>query len=142
MEENSVRKFGIIAVLIIALASPVSVDAGLARRQYCEDDYQKVFYAAGQAVHDVGAIVFHSDSTGGTVVGRIEAEVYGHTIEINVWIDRDRDGTHRYQQMWVRVKAEFRQLKDPDEEQLEQLEIIENHVFGFIASRTACGPPQ
>jgi len=137
-----VRGVGIATVLIIALASPGFIDAGLARRQYCEGDYRKVFYTSGLAVHDVGAIVFHSDSIGGTIVGRIEAEVYGHTIEINVWINRDRDGTHRFQQMWVMVKAEFRKLKDPDEEQLEQLEIIENHVFGFIASRTSCTAPQ
>jgi len=136
------RKLGGAVVLLVAFSSPNLTDAGLARRQYCDDDYRNVFLAARQAVHDIGARILHSDDNGGSIVGRIEAEDYGHVIEINVWIDRDREsrpGTSAT--VWVRVQAKFKKVKDPDQEQLEQLEIIENEVFSLISTRAACGPP-
>jgi len=137
------RKLGIAAILFIALAAPNVIDAGVARRQFCEDDYRNVFLAARQAVHDVGARIIHSDDSGGSIVGRIEAEIYGHVIEISVWINRDRDSRPgAAAPMWVQVTAKFRKMKDPDAEQKEQLELIEDEVFNIISARAACGPSQ
>jgi len=137
------RKLGIAAILFIALAAPNVIDAGVARRQFCEDDYRNVFLAARQAVHDVGARIIHSDDSGGSIVGRIEAEIYGHVIEISAWINRDRDSRPgSAEPMWVQVTAKFRKVKDPDPDQREQLEMIEDQVFDLIRLGAACGPPQ
>ena len=136
------RKLGIAVALLIALSTLTIIDAGVARRQYCDDEYRNVFLAARQAVHNVGAKIVHSDSNGGSIVGRIEAEDYGHEIEISVWVTRDRDSRPgRTATVWVQAQARFKKVKDPDPEQLEQLEIIEDHVFGLIRTRAACGPP-
>jgi len=137
------RKLGIAVILFIGFSVPNIIDAGVARRQFCEDDYQNVFLAARQAVHNVGAKIIHSDSNGGSIVGRIEADDYGHVMEISVWINRERDSRPgAAAPVWVQIQARFKKVKDPDPEQLEQLEIIEDHVFGLIRERAACGPPQ
>ena len=137
------RKLGIAAILFIALSAPNVIDAGVARRQFCEDDYRNVFLAARQAVHDVGARIIHSDDSGGSIVGRIEAEIYGHVIEISVWINRDRDSRPgATEPMWVQVTAKFRKMKDLDAEQKEQLELIQEQVIDLIRARAACGPSQ
>lgn len=135
------RKLGATVILLITLSTHNVIDAGVARRQYCEDSFREVVLAARQAVHDVGARIIHSDDMG-NIVGKIDAEDYGHAIEISVWMTRDRDTRlGRDEPIWVQVKASFKKLKDPDPEQLEQLKILEDHVFSFIASRTACGAP-
>jgi len=135
------RKLGVAVILLITLATHNVIDAGVARRQYCEGSFREVLLAARQAVHDVGARIVHSDEMG-NVVGRIDAEDYGHAIEISVWMTRDRDTQlGKDEPFWVQVKAHFKKLKDPDEEQREQLKLLEDHVFHFIASRVACGAP-
>jgi len=135
------RKLGVAVILLITLATHNVIAAGVARRQYCEGSFREVFLAARQAVHDVGARIVHSDEMG-NVVGRIDAEDYGHAIEISVWMTRDRDTQlGKDEPIWVQVKAYFKKLKDPDEEQREQLKLLEDHVFHFIASRAACGAP-
>ena len=138
------RRFTV-AVTLCAIVATTCVDAGVARRQFCEDDYRRLWMAVRYAVSDIGARIIHSDERGGTVVGRIEADIYGHTIEISVYVDRDRDGPSRpgiAEPMWVRVKAKIPKVKRPDEEQQEQLVAVEDQVFGLISARAACGPPQ
>jgi hypothetical protein len=134
-----------IAVTLCAIAATTCVDAGVARRQFCEEEYRRLYLAVRYAVSDIGARIVHSDERGGTVVGRIEADIYGHTIEISAYIDRDRDGPSRpgkAEAMWVRVKAKIAKVKRPDSEQQEQLAAIEDEVFNLISARAACGPPQ
>jgi hypothetical protein len=137
------RKLGIAAVLFIAISTPIVIDAGVARRQYCEDYYREVFLAARQAVRNVGARIIHADDAGGSIVGRLEAELYGHAIEISVWINRNRDSQGGVEPMWVQVSAKFRKMKDKDldEEQKEQLVLIENSVMELIRLGADCGPP-
>jgi hypothetical protein len=119
------------------------IDAGVARRQYCEDSYQAVYLAARHAVQDVGASIIHSDESGGTIVGRIEGDIYGHIIEISVWINRDRDQqAGAVESIWVQVTASIRKVKKPNPDQLEQLKHIEDQVFGLIRKSADCGPPQ
>ena len=138
------RKLGVAAVLFIAISTPNVIDAGVARRQYCEDRYQEVFLAARHAVSYVGAKIVHADSLSGSIVGRLEAELYGHEIEISVWINRERDSRGGVESMWVQVKAKFRKMKDKDldEEQKEQLVMIENQIMDLIRLGADCGPPQ
>jgi hypothetical protein len=138
-----VRKLGFAAVLLIAILASSVVDAGVARRQYCEDSYRKVYLAARNAVHDVGARIVHDDDIGGSIVGRLEAELYGHAIEISVWITRDRDSRGDEGIVWVQVQAKFEKRKDKnlDEEEREQLVIIENDVMMLISQGAVCGPP-
>ena len=138
------RRLGVAAVLFIAISAPNVIDAGVARRQYCEDYYGEVFLAARHAVDYVGARIIHADELNGSIVGRIEAELYGHAIEISVWINRERDSRGGAEPMWVQVQAKFRKMKDKDldEEQKEQLVMIENQVMDLIRQRADCGPPQ
>ncbi len=138
------RKFGISAVLFIAISAPCVVDAGVARRQYCEDYYREVFLAARNAVREVGARVVHDDDIGGSIVGKIEAELYGHVIEINVWINRNRDSRGGVESMWVQVQARFgkKKYKNLDEEEKEQLAMVEDQVMELISMGADCGPPQ
>jgi hypothetical protein len=129
-------------MLCLVLAPCNPAESGVARRQFCEDDYRRVYLAARQAIHDVGARIIHSDERSGSVVGRIEADIYGRVIEISAWVNRDGDarpGTS--EPMWVQVRANIRKVKKPDEEQRAQLEAIEDQVFGLISQRAACGPP-
>ncbi len=138
------RRLGVAAVLFIAISAPNVIDAGVARRQYCEDYYGEVFLAARHAVDYVGARIIHADELNGSIVGRIEAELYGHAIEISVWINRERDSRGGMEPLWVQVQAKFRKMKDKnlDEEQKEQLVMIENQVMDLIRQRADCGPPQ
>ncbi|MGD9253091.1 MAG: hypothetical protein PVG92_04075 [Holophagae bacterium] len=139
------RKTTVAVTMCVIAATTCLVDAGVARRQYCEDDYRRLWMAVRYAVSDIGARIIHSDERGGTVVGRIEADIYGHTVEISVYVDRDRDRASRpgtAESMWVRVKAKIPKVKKPDEEQQEQLREIEDQVFNLISARSACGPPQ
>jgi hypothetical protein len=139
------RRITLAATLCAIVATTCLVDAGVARRQYCEDDYRRLWMAVRYAVSDIGARIIHSDERSGTVVGRIEADIYGHTVEISVYVDRDRDRPSRpgtAESMWVRVKAKIPKVKKLDEEQQEQLKEIENQVFNLISARSACGPPQ
>jgi hypothetical protein len=138
------RRLSVAAVLFIVISTPNVIDAGVARRQYCEDYYGEVFLAARHAVDYVGARIIHADELSGSIVGRIEAELYGHAIEISVWINRERDSRGGMEPMWVQVQAKFRKMKDKDldEEQKEQLVMIENQVMDLIRQRADCGPPQ
>ena len=138
------RRLGVVAVLFIAISTPNVIDAGVARRQYCEDQYGQVFLAARHAVDNVGARIVHADDLSGSIVGRLEAEVYGHEIEISVWITRERDRRGGVETMWVQVKGKFRKMKDKhlDEDQKEQLMLIENQIMDLIRQRADCGPPQ
>lgn len=138
------RKSGVAVVLLVIVSMPHLLDAGVARRQYCEDYYREVFLAARRAVSNVGARIIHADDLSGSIEGRIEAEIYGHAIEISVWVKRDRDGAGGVEAMWVQVKAKFRKMKDKnlDEEQKEQLWMIENEVMELIRQGADCGPPQ
>jgi len=138
------RRLGVAAVLFIVISTPNVIDAGVARRQYCEDYYGGVFLAARQAVDYVGARIIHADELSGSIVGRIEAELYGHAIEISVLINRERDSRGGVETMWVQVQAKFRKMKDKDldEEQKEQLVVIEIQVMDLIRQRADCGPPQ
>ena len=139
------RKLAVAAGLVLFVALPAAVESGVARRQQCEERYQRVYLAARQAVDAVGATVTHSDEGSGVVVGRIEADVYSFALIIDVWISRsNRSGDPRYEEViWVQVKARFQDIKEKhlDEDQVEQLRTIEDHVFGLIAQRAACGPP-
>ncbi len=137
------RKFGIAAVLFIVISAPNVIDAGVARRQYCEDYYREVFLAARHAVHNIGAKVIHADDSSGSIVGRLEAELYGHAIEISVWVNRNRDSQGGVEPMWVQVTAKFRKMKDKDldEDQKEQLVMIEDSVMELIRLGADCGPP-
>lgn len=137
------RMTAIVLGLFAALGAWTPADGGVARRQQCEDDSRRVYMAARQAVHDVGARIIHSDEGGGSVVGRIEADIYGHAIEISVWIRRDGDSRPgRVEPVWVQVRARIRKVKHPDEAQQAQLEAVEDQVFELIRQRAACGPPQ
>ena len=138
------QRLGVAAVLFIAISAPNVIDAGVARRQYCEDQYGQVFLAARHAVDNVGARIVHADDRSGSIVGRLEAELYGHEIEISVWITRERDSRGGVETMWVQVKGKFRKMKDKDldEEQKEQLVMIENQVMDLIRQRANCSPPQ
>ncbi len=102
---NPVRRLGVAAVLFIAISTPNVIDAGVARRQFCEDYFGEVFLAARHAVDNVGARIIHADDLSGSIVGRLEAELYGHEIEINVWINRDRDSRGGVEPMWVQVNS-------------------------------------
>jgi hypothetical protein len=139
-----VRKLAVLAFLVIVVSTVGVADAGVARRQYCEDYYREVFLAARHAVHNIGAKVIHADDTSGSIVGRLEAELYGHAIEISVWINRDRDSPGGVEPLWVQVKAKFRKKKDKhlDEEEKEQLAMIEDQVMELISQGADCGPPQ
>ncbi len=138
------RRLGVAAVLFIAISTPNIIDAGVARRQYCEDNYGQVFLAARHAVDNVGARIVHADDLSGSIVGRIEAELYGLEIEISVWINRERNSRGGGETMWVQVQAKFRKMKDKnlDEEQKEQLVMIENQIMDLIRLGADCGPPQ
>ncbi len=138
------RRLGVAAVLFIAISTPSVIDAGVARRQYCEDYYGQVFLAARHAVDNVGARIVHADDRSGSIVGRIEAELYGLEIEISVWINRERNSRGGVETMWVQVQAKFRKMKDKnlDEEQKEQLVMIENQIMDLIRLGADCGPPQ
>jgi len=138
------RRLGVAAVLFIAISTTSVIDAGVARRQYCEDYFGDVFLAARHAVHNTGARIVHADELSGSIVGRLEAELYGHEIEISVWITRERDSRGGVETMWVQVKAKFRKIKDKhlDEEQKEQLMLIENEIMDLIRLGADCGPPQ
>ena len=138
------RSLGVAAVLFVVISTPNVIDAGVAKRQYCEDYYREVFLASRRAVHNLGARIIHADELSGSIEGRIEAELYGHAIEISVWITRERDSRDGVETMWVQVKARFRKMKDKnlDEEQKEQLAMIEIQVTDLIRLRADCGPPQ
>ena len=138
------RRLGVAAVLFIAISTPNVIDAGVARRQHCEDYYREVFLAARHAVHNLGARIVHADDRSGSIAGRLEAELYGHEIEISVWITRERDSRGGVEPMWVQVNAKFRKMKDKnlDEEQKEQLVMIENQIMDLIRQKADCGPPQ
>ena len=138
------RRLGVAAVLFVAISTPYVIDAGVARRQFCEDYYRDVFLAARHAVHNLGARIVHADDLSGSIAGRLEAELYGHEIEISVWINRERDSRGGVETMWVQVNAKFRKMKDKDldEEQKEQLVMIENDIMDLIRLRADCGPPQ
>jgi hypothetical protein len=137
------RRLGVAAVLFIAISTPNVIDAGVARRQYCEDNYGQVFLAARHAVDNVGARIVHADDLSGSIVGRIEAELYGLEIEISVWINRERNSRGGVETMWVQVQAKFRKMKEKnlDEEQKEQLVLIENQIMDLIRLGADCGPP-
>jgi len=138
------RRLGVATVLFIAISTPNVIDAGVARRQFCEDYYGEVFLAARHAVHNLGARIIHADDRSGSIVGRLEAELYGHAIEISVWINRERNSRGGVEPMWVQVNAKFRKMKDKDldEEQKEQLVMIENQVMDLIRQRVYCSAPQ
>jgi hypothetical protein len=128
------RRLGVAAVLFVVITTPNVIDAGVAKRQY----------AARNAVRNVGARIFHADQLSGSIVGRLEAELYGHEIEISVWITRERDSRGGVETMWVLVKGKFRKIKDKhlNEDQKEQLALIENQIMDLIRLGADCGPPQ
>jgi hypothetical protein len=138
------RRFALLAFFFAAVTTATVGNAGVARRQYCEDSFRKVFIVARQAVHNIGARIIHDDDISGTIVGRLEAELYGHAIDIDVWINRDRDSRGGVEPMWVQVRAKFRKKKDKnlDEDEKEQLVMIEDQVMELIGMGADCGPPQ
>jgi hypothetical protein len=136
------RQFAAVALLLSVAACASSTTGTPNLRQQCEDRFETVWVAAQSALVQLDARVVNANQAAGSIMGRIDADVYGAEIEIGVNVRRSPDIQRATQEpLWVEVRTWDPSTNDPDPRRLADLKFVAEEVLNLIRSRAQCGPP-
>ena len=138
------RNLALITICLALFGCASSNDDTLPQRQYCEDRMPNLWRAAQMAVNELGFNVVNANPQGGTILGRMEADIYGSEMEINVSITENKGGqmANTSEPKWVQVKVSDANNPSPDEHRKEQMKLMENQFINMMAQLALCGGPQ
>ncbi len=135
------RKF-ILLILIVVAVGCASSPGAPTLRQNCEDHFSTVWSSAQLAVVTLGGKVVHASEFSGTILGRIEVDVLGSKVELNITVSRLPDQRPDLPQMiTVTIQAVEPKVSNPDPNRIEELRLLEEKYLALVANRAACGSP-
>ena len=94
------------------------------------------------AVITLGGKILYTNESSGTIQGRIEVDVLGSKVELNIIVSRLPDQQPGARQMiTVTIKAIEPKVSDPDPNRIKELKLLEEHYLALVGNRAACGSP-
>ena len=127
-------------VILATVISCASSNATLPQSLHCELKFLRVWDAAQFAVTSLGGRIAHSDQTSSNILGRLDVDVFGFVVELNITVRRvpaHVPGT--YEPVTVSVKAVEPGVPDPDEYHVEELRRLERQYLDLVGGRAGCG---
>ena len=132
----------VLAATILAAAACSSSTGAPTLRQDCEDRFSRVWSSAQWAVGSLGGKVVHASEQSGTILGRIDVDYLGSTVELNITVSRlPGNDPGSSQTVTVSINAVEPSVSDPDEARIEELRRIEEQYLELVGSRAVCGSP-
>ena len=135
------RNLTLIVMCLALLGCASSDNATLPTRVYCEDSFPRLWRAAQMSVNELGFTVIMANDIGGTILGRLEADIYGSEMEINVSITENKGGqlANTSEPQWVQVKVSDASNANPDEHRIEQMNLMEKQFMDLMRQMATCG---
>jgi hypothetical protein len=101
-----------------------------------------VWTSAQTAVVSLGGKIIYASESSGTIQGRIEVDVLGSKVELNILVSRlpdQRPGA--VQMITVTIKAVEPKVSNPDPNRMNELRLLEEHYLALVGNRAVCGSP-
>ncbi len=135
------RKLVLIVICAALIGCASSNNATLPQRIYCEDTFSKIWRGSQMAVNELGFSVINANDIGGSILGRMEADIYGSEMEINVSVTENKGGRTgpANEPIWVQVKVVDASNANPDEHRLQQMKMMEDQFMDLLRQMAACG---
>lgn len=135
------RTFCLVIMLTVAAGCATS-DGIPTMRQDCQGRFETVWIAAQTAVSRVGGRVLSANRASGTILGRLDSDVLGSEIDLNISVTRLPDVQPGTQEpLTVSIRASDRRLEEPDAHRIEELRSLEERYLLLVGDRAACGGP-
>jgi hypothetical protein len=132
----------ILLTIIVAAIGCASSKGPPTLRLNCEDRFSTVWTSAQTAVVILGGKIIYASESSGTIHGRIEVDVLGSMVELNITVSRLPDQQPGAPQMiTVTVKAVEPKVSNPDPNRIEELRLLEEHYLALVGNRAVCGSP-
>ena len=128
--------------MIVATIGCASSTSAPTLRLNCEDRFTTVWTSAQTAVVSLGGKILYVSESSGTIHGRIEVDVLGSKVELNILVSRLPDQQPGAVQMiTVTIKAVEPKVSNPDPNRIEELRLLEEHYLALVGNRAVCGSP-
>ncbi len=128
--------------IIVAAIGCASSTGPPTLRLNCEDRFSTVWISAQTAVVSLGGRIIYASESSGAIHGRIEVDVLGSKVELNITVSRLPDQQPGAPQMiTVTIKAVEPKVANPDPNRIEELRLLEEHYLALVGNRAVCGSP-
>jgi len=135
------RRLFLLSIIVAAIGRGSSTGAPSLRLN-CEDRYSTVWSSAQRAVVILGGKIIYASESSGTIHGRIEVDILGSMVELNITVSRLPDQRPDAPQMiTVTIKAVEPKVSDPDPNRIEELRLLEEQYLALVGYRAVCGDP-
>ena len=135
------RRMFLLSIIVATIGCASSTSAPTLRLN-CEDRFTTVWTSAQTAVVTLGGKILYVSESSGTIHGRIEVDVLGSKVELNIMVSRlpdQRPGA--VQMITVTIKAVEPKVSDPDPNRIEELRLLEEQYLALVGNRAVCGSP-
>ena len=135
------RRLFLLSIIVAAIGCGSSTGPPTLRLN-CEDRFSTVWTSAQTAVVTLGGKIIYASESSGTIHGRIEVDVLGSMVELNITVSRlpdQRPGSA--QMLTVTIKAIEPKVSDPDPNRIEELRLLEEQYLALVGYRARCGEP-
>lgn len=135
------RRLFLLSIIVAAIGCGSSTGPPTLRLN-CEDRFSTVWASAQTAVVTLGGKIIYASESSGTIHGRIEVDVLGSMVELNITVSRlpdQRPGSA--QMLTVTIKAVEPKVSDPDPNRIEELRLLEEQYLALVGYRARCGEP-
>lgn len=135
------RRLFLLSIIVAAIGCGSSTGPPTLRLN-CEDRFSTVWTSAQTAVVTLGGKIIYASESSGTIHGRIEVDVLGSMVELNITVSRlpdQRPGSA--QMLTVTIKAVEPKVSDPDPNRIEELRLLEEQYLALVGYRARCGEP-
>jgi hypothetical protein len=128
--------------IIVAAIGCASSTSAPSLRLNCEDRFSTVWNSAQRSVVSLGGKIVYASESSGTIHGRIEVDVLGSMVELNITVSRLPDQRPDTPQMiTVTIKAIEPKVSNPDPNRIEELRRLEEQYLSLVGNRAVCGSP-
>ena len=135
------RRLFLLSIIVAAIGCGSSTGPPTLRLN-CEDRFSTVWTSAQTAVVILGGKIIYAAESSGTIHGRIEVDVLGAKVELNITVSRlpdQRPGA--VQMITVTIKAVEPKVSNPDPNRIEELRLLEEQYLALVGNRAVCGSP-
>jgi hypothetical protein len=135
------RRLFLLSIIVAAIGCGSSTGPPTLRLN-CEDRFSTVWISAQTAVVTLGGKIIYASESSGTIHGRIEVDVLGAKVELNITVSRLPDQRPDTPQMiTVTIKAIEPNVSNPDPNRIEELRRLEEQYLSLVGNRAVCGSP-
>ena len=135
------RRLLLLSIIVAAIGCASSTSAPSLRLN-CEDRFSTVWTSAQTAVVSLGGKIIYAAESSGTIQGRIEVDVLGSMVELNIMVSRLPDQQPGSVQMiTVTIKVIEPKVSNPDPNRMKELKLLEEHYLALVGNRAVCGSP-